>query len=438
MKNSDAIKALLLAAVNEIAADPREYAVNPGKDFTRNRKMGFHDTLMMLLTMEADCTKEEIYRYFGRTTDAPSKTAFYKQRRKLNMEALANLPYTFNGMLSKKLYNGKYQFIACDGSAIDIFRNPDDPDTFSGPNGKSTRGFNQVHINAFYSILDRRFTNLVIQPGGKRNGYAAFCEMVDAAGSDGPPTVYFADMGYASYNNFAHVIENGQYFLFRCNDKRLKGILGQPVKDLKEMDCRVDRILTRTQSKKKRSRPDLSDQYRHICQAVPMDYLDESRNEYDIPLRMVRFEINPGCFENIITNLPELESDFGDFKDLYHMRWGEENPFRDLKYPLCLKALHSKKYEYIVQEIWARAILHNFSSAIISGVGIEKRETKYEYQVNFAEAFKICRDFLRIRACRTKMDVEGLIAQNIEPIRPERTLARQHRFKLPISFCYRN
>lgn len=438
MKNSDAIKALLLAAVNEIAADPRKYAVNPGKDFTRNRKMGFHDTLMMLLTMEADCTKEEIYRYFGRTTDAPSKTAFYKQRRKLNMEALANLLYTFNGMLSKKLYNGKYQFIACDGSAIDIFRNPDDPDTFFEPNGKSTRGFNQVHINAFYSILDRRFTNLVIQPGRKRNEYAAFCEMVDAAGSDGPPTVYFADMGYASYNNFAHVIENGQYFLIRCNDKRLKGILGQPVKGLKEMDCRVDRILTRTQSKKKRSRPDLSDQYRHICQAVPMDYLDESRNEYDIPLRMVRFEINPGCFENIITNLPELEFDFGDFKDLYHMRWGEENSFRDLKYPLCLKALHSKKYEYIVQEIWARAILHNFSSAIISGVGIEKRETKYEYQVNFAEAFKICRDFLRIRACRTKMDVEGLIAQNIEPIRPERTFARQHRFKLPISFCYRN
>lgn len=438
MKNSDTIKALLLAAINEIAADPKKYAVNPGKDFTRNRKMGFHDTLMMLLTMEADCTKEEIYRYFGRTTDAPSKTAFYKQRRKLNMEALANLLYTFNGMLSKKLYNGKYQFIACDGSAVDIFRNPDDPDTFFEPNGKSTRGFNQVHINAFYSILDRRFTNLVIQPGRKRNEYAAFCEMVDAAGSDGPPTVYFADMGYASYNNFAHVIENGQFFLIRCNDKRLKGILGQSVEDLKEMDCRIDRILTRTQSKKKRSRPDLSDQYRHICQAVPMDYLNESRNEYDISLRIVRFEINPGCFENIITNLPEPGFDFEDFKDLYHMRWDEENSFRDLKYPLCLKAFHSKKYEYIVQEIWARAILHNFSSAIISGVEIEKCETKYEYQVNFAEGFKICRDFLRIRACKTKMDVEGLIAQNIEPIRPGRTFVRQHRFKLPISFCYRN
>ncbi len=195
MKNSDVIKALLLAAVNEIAADPGKYAVNPGRDFTRNRKMGFHDTLMMLLTMEADCIKEELYRYFGRTTDAPSKAAFYRQRRKLINDALANLLYTFNSRLQKKLFNGKYQFIACDGSAADIFRNPDDADTFFEPNGKSTRGFNQVHINAFYSILDRRFIDLVVQPGRKRNEYAAFCGMVDAAGKSGPPHHIFCRYG---------------------------------------------------------------------------------------------------------------------------------------------------------------------------------------------------------------------------------------------------
>lgn len=437
MYHSDAIKALLLSTINEIAADPGKYVVNPGRDFTRNRKLGFHNILLMLLTMEADCIKEELYRFFGRSTDAPSKAAFYKQRRKLTVDALVNLLYIFNSKLSKKLYNGKYQFIACDGSAVDIFRSPDDTDTFFEPNGKSTRGFNQIHINAFYSILDRRFTNLVIQPGRKRNEYAAFCEMVDAAGNDGPPTVYFADMGYASYNNFAHVIENGQFFLIRCNDKRLRGILGRSIENLKEMDCRVERILTRTQSKKKRSRPELSERYRHICRAVPMDYINSRRTEYDISLRIVRFEISPGCFENIITNLPERRFDFEDFKELYHMRWNEENSFRDLKYPLCLKAFHSKKYDYIVQEIWARAILHNFSSAIISKVDIGERNTKYKYQVNFAEAFKICRDFLRIRS-NTKIEVEGLIAQNIEPIRPGRTFARQHRFKLPISFCYRN
>ena len=147
--------------------------------------------------------------------------------------------------------------------------------------------------------------------------------MVDAAGSDGPPTIYFADMGYASYNNFAHVIENGQFFLIRCNDKRLKGILGRPIEDIKEVDCHVDRILTKTQSQKKRTRPHLSDRYRFVCKACPMDYLDDFSKEYDISLRIVRFEIEPGSYENIITNLPDIEFDLEDFKDLYHMRWDE-------------------------------------------------------------------------------------------------------------------
>ena len=75
--------------------------------------MGFYDTLLMLLTMEADCIKEELYHYFERNTNASSKTVFYKQRRKLTNNALANLLYTFNSRLTKKLYNGKYQFIAC-------------------------------------------------------------------------------------------------------------------------------------------------------------------------------------------------------------------------------------------------------------------------------------------------------------------------------------
>ena len=132
-----------------------------------------------------------------------------------------------------------------------------------------------------------------------------------------------------------------------------------------------------------------------------------------------------------------VEFDFEGFKELYHMRWNEENSFRDLKYPLCLTTFHSKKYEYIVQEVWARTILHNFSSAIASDVEIEKKDTLYGYQANFSEACKICRDFLRIHDGITEMDVESLIAQNIEPIRPGRTFARQHRFKLPISFCYR-
>lgn len=194
-------------------AQPEKYAVTPGVDFTRHRKMGVKDYLLMFLTMENDCIKEEIYRYFGRTTDAPSKAAFYKQRKKIKEEAFRNLLLAFNKKLPKNLYNNRYEFWACDGSSADIFLNPSDQDTYFQPNGKSTRGYNQIHINAMFSLLDRRYTDILVQPARKHNEYSTFCFLVDSAGtSENSKIVFFGDRGYASYNNFAHVIENKQFF----------------------------------------------------------------------------------------------------------------------------------------------------------------------------------------------------------------------------------
>lgn len=436
MKYSNVVKAMLFTSIHELAANPEHYVLHPGKDFSRNRKLGFQRLLLMLLTMEGDCIKEELYRYFGRSTDTPSKAAFYKQRKKVKEDAFRSLLVSFTQKCQKKLLKGKYSLVACDGSAADIFRNPDDSDTFFEPNGKSTRGFNQIHINAFFSVLDKKFTDLLIQPARKRNEYSAFCQMVDRSESD-TPVIYLCDRGYASYNAFAHVIENGQFFVMRCTDDKTEKILGFPLDNIRQLDYHVERILSRSQSKKKRLHPEQEEQYRFVCKNVPMDYITQGHPEYRLSLRIIRIELSDSCYENLITNLPELDFDFDDLKDLYRLRWDEETSFRDLKYPLCLKAFHSQKYEYIIQEVWARAILYNFCSEIAMAVEIPEKKRKYVYQVNYSEAIKICRDFLRIHD-GTTLDVEGLIAQNILPVRPRRTFPRQARFKLPISFCYRN
>ena len=438
MKQSDVVLSQLLTSIDEISSDPMKLAVNPGIDFTRRRKLSSKDLLRMLLTMEADSTNQEIHRYFNHQNGSPTKAAFYKQRCKLNPNALPELLKTFNSKLLEKYHKEKYRMLACDGSGANIFRNPSDPDTYYPPSGRSKDGVNLIHINALYSILDRRIVDMVIQPGRKKNEFSAFCQMVDAFGNDGTPTIYLADRGYASYNNFAHVIENGQYFLIRCKDGNLERMLGKSINDLGDMDTWIHRILTRSHSIKKRSRPELSDCYRYVSKEVPMDYINDSQPEYDIHLRIVRFELSTGNYENIITNLPDDEFPAKDFKELYFMRWGEENCFRDLKYPLALNQFHSKKYKYIVQEIWARAILHNFGIAIFSGITIKKSNTKFTYQLNFSEAFKICRDFLRNRDPNKRIDAESLIASHVEAIRPDRTFKRRLRFNLPFSFCYRN
>ncbi len=121
-----------------------------------------------------------------------------------------------------------------------------------------------------------------------------------------------------------------------------------------------------------------------------LDFLTEDNSEYALSLCILRIEISEGCYENIITNLPDLEFNIEDFKELYHMRRTEETSFRDLKYALCLKAFHSKRFEYIVQEIWARAIMYNFYSEIAMSVEISEKNTKYIYQINYSAAIKTC------------------------------------------------
>lgn len=76
MKHSNAVKAILFASINTLADNPENYAICPGKDFSRNRKLGVKTLIHLLLTMEADCIREELYRYFVRTANAPSKAAF--------------------------------------------------------------------------------------------------------------------------------------------------------------------------------------------------------------------------------------------------------------------------------------------------------------------------------------------------------------------------
>jgi hypothetical protein len=41
MKYSNVVKAMLFTSIHELAANPEHYVLHPGKDFSRNRKLGF-------------------------------------------------------------------------------------------------------------------------------------------------------------------------------------------------------------------------------------------------------------------------------------------------------------------------------------------------------------------------------------------------------------
>ena len=422
--------------ISGMSENPGRFAKKPGVDFSRKRKLDFENLMRLLISMGGGTTNHEILKYFDFDASAVSGSAFCQQRQKLLIGAFQYLLFEFNSRFPFGLYRGAYQLVGCDGSEFNICRNPDDPGTFHQPSGKSTRGFNMIHAVYLYDILSKRYLDCVVQPGRKKNEFRAICDLVDRFPYAGRP-IFIGDRGFASYNSYAHAIEKGVFFLIRAKDintLRLLSLEALP----NHLDAQVETILSRTQSPKRRKHPELARRYRYISPEVSFDYIEPgSDGEYALSLRIVRFEVADGIFENIVTNLPAGEFSPDDIKQLYHLRWNLETSFRDLKHTIGTVNFHSKKPEYIEQEILSRIILFNFCSIVTLHVVVVKKDTKHVYQVNFAMAIKICHRLILLRERDPPLEVEALIGNYTLPIRLGRSFARLHRFRLPASFCYR-
>ena len=288
-----------------------------------------------------------------------------------------------------------------------------------------------------YDLLDRIYTDIIIQPGRIENEHKAFCDMVDRYTSN-EKTVFLVDQGYESYNNLAHVIESDSYFLFRCKDINSSGILSgskNKLPDTAEFDCRLSLILTRKWTNEVIGHPEIDRRFRN---KDSFDFLDlDEHAYYDMCLRVLRFPISETDYGCVLTNLPLEEFSVSELKELYAMRWGIETSFRELNYAVGLVSFHSKKRESILQEIGARLILYNFCEVITAHVTIKKCTKKHVYQINYTFAIHICRYFISRMAEKSPPDVEALIRKEILPIRPGRHDPRKVASKKTVSFLYR-
>lgn len=223
MNFSEEVKATLWNLIDDMSLDLSDFTVNPGKDFTRKKKWDFPTLMKFIISMESQSLKNELHKYFGYTTDCPSTASFNQRRSQIRADAFEFLFTNFTAQYSNNLSLFKgYRLIACDGSDVNIAHNPDDKDSYF-KNGANARGFNQLHLNAMYDLLDKIYTDIIIQPGKIENEHKAFCDMVDRY-TGIPQTLFIADRGYESYNNLAHVQEKGAFYLFRCKDINSSGM----------------------------------------------------------------------------------------------------------------------------------------------------------------------------------------------------------------------
>ena len=433
-KPSKVIKEQLMSIIRQMASNPELFVKNPKKDFTRKRKLNFEKMLLLLLGMGSGSLQTELLKYERYTANTATASAFIQQRDKIKPFALEHILYQFtSASIKAKGYKG-YRLLAIDGSDLHTPTNPTETDNFFQRHSDA-KGYNLMHLNALYDLCNQVYVDALLQNRRHINEHAALIAMVNRSCIQ-EPVILIADRGYEGYNNLAHIEQKGWNYLIRIKDVASTGILaGLKLPESSEFDVNIQRILTRKQTKDVKSRPEI---YRFLSNKSKFDFLDLHESKfYSIAFRIVRFEITNNTYETVITNLSTNQFSSSVLKSLYHLRWGIETAFRSLKYAVGLICFHSKKAEHISQEVTASLIMYNFSAMIASCVIIQRKDTQYDYQINFSLTVQVCKYFFYSCEMARPPDVEALILANTLPVRNGRCFPRKVRFRQAIGFNYR-
>lgn len=423
----------LETVISDLAANPSLFLKNPSVDFSRNRKIYFK-TLIGITMNSGGCTmSKELLDFFDFNVDTPTVSAYTQQRSKVLPEAFEFIFREFNTQSQNmnNLYDG-YQLLACDGSNLSIATNPNDTETAWKHNqfGGIT---NHLHLNAFYDVLNRVYADAIVQTASEYQEHRACIQMMERSSTKN--VILVADRGYENYNIMAHAINKGWNFLIRMKDLGSTGIAsGLTLPDKDTFDIDIDITLTRKQGKMQKQRG-----YKIMPTVQTFDYLPiGSSEDYPLSFRIVRFKIAEDSYELVVTNLNRVCFPENKLKEIYHLRWGIETSFRELKYAIGLTSFHAKKVDYIKQEIFARLTLYNYceliTSYVVTTTGGSTFKTK---QVNFTIAIYICREYLRRKRQLSPPDVIKLIEKHTLPVRPGRRDPRKVKPQASVSFLYR-
>ena len=398
----------------------------------RNRKLSVADTIRLLIGAEGGS--------LGRILQAAgievTASAVSQRRAQIDPAVFRAVFDSFNAACADTETFHGYSLFAVDGTTVNLPRNPASASFVC--NDGIPNGVNQLHVTPLYDLLSRTFIDAVIQPEPKKDEIGAFVTMLQR-NSFYKKTIIVADRGFESYNMIAHLLEKPNVdFLIRVKQSRsaMREVAKLPMLGL---DCDISFSICTTQKNSDKQNQN------YVFLQIPKKSKPGSKtrrgrwdfgNYFPMRFRICRFLLDNGEFETVATSLPRSFTP-EDIKALYHMRWGQELAFRDLKYTLGLINLHGKRDAFAEQEIYASLTAFNFASRVCREVAVRQpKDGMYAYKVNFKMAVALCREFIRT----PKADADKLlndIARYTIPIRPGRQDERNLRVKGFPGFVYR-
>lgn len=423
------LKNTLNSVIDEAAEHAELFVRNPGHDHTRKRKLDFIKTIRLIMAMGPKSLNHELYQAFKKENMSVTASAFVQQRDKIDADTFSFIMKTFNRRCSDtKLFMGR-RLLAVDGTVV----------TYNGYEEDETYmkhiHTNQYHVNALYDLMNKTYTDILIQPNPQMNEQQAAWKMMERVPlSDNP--ILMGDRGYGGINLIEHInrIQNADY-LFRIKNALWKELYDLPMEDF-DIDITINLRTGQTNNDKEAfALGDAKWIPGHGKYKELKDSAWDFESPYSVTVRIVRFKITDNTYETIATSLDRETYPPEVIKHLYHKRWGIETSFREIKYCLDMICFHARKMNSIMQEIYAAVIMYNFCERLTLSVVLSFKNRKHEYQANFSMGIHICMDFFREGI---PIEPESEIEKYVLPVRPGRVDKRKLvKVKSAVTFNYR-
>ena len=402
---------------------------NPGKDFTRTRWLPFESVIKQVLTFQNKALQNELFDFFGNQELVPTKSALIQQLHKIKTEAFDFLYHTFMEKVKPKHFFHGYSLYACDGSTINLPRNPMDIATSVSAKPEA-RSYNQIHLNALYDLINKVFVNFTINDGAHIRELDALYQMASTI-QNPEQSILVADRGYGYYNTVAFLNSLHCHFVIRMKDINSSS---SPLHQLNlpdaEFDRDVDVILTESRKKQ------FCDDPHYLILSKQSGFKFYEDGFANLKFRVLRFLLPSGEYETLITDLVRDAFSSDTIKRVYSLCWGIETSFRELKYALNLIFFHSRQYDFIIQELISRILMYNVYSLMLQSVPERANPNlKIVYRANFLASIGPLRDFV----LSGNSVFLSRVLYNMHPSRPNRSVPRGnlHDTKPAKSFNYR-
>jgi hypothetical protein len=370
--------------------------------FTRKRKMPFNELMLYMLNSYNCSTQRGLNRFFTtlRKQFSMKQQSFSEARKKIKVSAFIEVFKLSIDVLSKSYQSTWHGFLifGIDGTKIALPQDEVLLKHYGGTGANASSPTAQGSI--MYDILNDIVYDACIKPLSTDERTLALIHIKKALNIiSGKKMLIIFDRGYPSFDLIKKLDDMGIKYLMRVKTKFNNDIDAQ-----KESD----------------------------------GYVRLGKDGEFLDVRVVKFTLDSGELEMLITNLDDGRLGVNAFKKLYFMRWPVETKYDLVKNKLQLENFTSRTVDGVEQDFYAAMYLTNVAAAAAHDAqpkaddARSDKNNKYEYYININELIGTLKDrfvsalLIDSDKERTKV-IEAIlneVASNVVPNRPNRSVER--------------